>query len=245
MATQVEDATQESFEDEKLQIDTNSKIEMTQNQLFLQLFYCKSLQMQITQKYSNINELWNHNPEGTVNLLRAKGGVYFGKKKIVVQINQDGTNNTVTWSQYKVAIDKFLHDINDNPILEKARDSIAKIIHKKHFVELPFWPTVEEKENKRLIKLDETGEYEHMNLFIVWGCFGHLTVKDIRKSKLEFYTECSSDNLSLKVMRINHTKLRKIEALCGKDISNAKEKADEYTNRQLTFEDDELRGLEL
>ena len=199
------------------------------------LAYETRLQSMVKKRYPNIDKLWRYNCKGTLLLLQAKGAVTFQRGIIKVRIDHDNNDNIATWQEYKMMISRFWSKVNDSLWLKKARQEITNELHNEHFKVLPFWPAVG-KENTRHLNFEKQGNYDLNDLTVYWTAYGYIRVKDVRQQKDKFYTECYSDNVTLKVIKLDHVITRKIEKLCLKGFEKAKDLADEQTDKNQSVD---------
>ena len=69
-----------------------------------------------------------------------------------------------------------------------------------------------------------------MDLTVYWAAFGYIHVKDIRKELKLYYTECDSDRVILKIIKLDHVAARSLEQDCISDFKAMKTKVDGKVN---------------
>ena len=201
--------------------------------------YDLKLQNMIEKTYSNIHQLWQYNPIGTLKILHVTKAVVFKKANVVVNVPHENDSSDVTRQGYKLLISKFWYKVNDNPLLEPIRQTLTDEIYEQHFNALPEWPEVG-KSSKRTIKLCKEGIYDNASISIYWTANGVIDVINQRKAKDVFVSQCQSDCVTIKVLELDHTKARLIEKLCTDNMDKAKEKADTRSKVALGIEWDAL-----
>ena len=210
-----------------------------------ELAYVNELKTMVAKEFPNIGELWKYNAKGTLKILKAQGVVSCQHQKIVAtteDLHLEGNNNIITWREFKLVIGRFWERVNNETLLEEARKIMTDELHSDIVKRFPKWPTVEAKEQEAIIKFDKQSNYKKNDVTVYWTAVGYVKIRDVRKARRKYYTECESDCVTLKVLKLHHSEARKIEALCIKDYNGAKAAADrngykDETLKNLTWDD--------
>lgn len=176
-------------------------------------------------------------------ILRAQGVVTCHKKWIVVNtgdMQKEGYDNIITWKEFKLVIERFWLKVNPSAWLEKARQKMTDELHGDIVKRFPKWPTVQQKSQEAEIKFDKKDYYDVNDITVYWTAVGFVKIRDVREAQRKYYTECKSDCVMLKVLKLNHTNARKIETLCITDFDGAKAVADrngEKATKMITWQE--------
>ena len=232
---------QNMAEEEKVQLVGPSKpqVHCSEKGLVAQIsddvLYSEKLRNMIKAEYPTIYKLWEYNPCGTLAMLQASEAVTFRRKMIHIDSNQmslEGNDNVETWKQFYIVVKRFWWEVNDSSILEKAREYMTNQLYNDILKKHPKWPTVEKGSHEAILEFDKKHEYRVNDATVYWTALGYIKIKDIRRERRVYYTECESDKVTLKVLRIQHSITSGFEKWCSKNWDDAKIKVAEKGRSQ-------------
>lgn len=192
-----------------------------------------SIISELKEKYPETLKLLNYNREGTLELLRASGAVKtMTINKYLNMPPSSGNDNYKAWEEYKANVDAYLYSVNSDSELRGARMELAKHIKKKHYDRYPTWPKVG-KTQSSYIDLNIYNTYESGVWSIVWSCDGFLKVTDSRPERKKYIANFEGKP-KIRLLKLNHAQLRKVEKLTYNNFGNAKKEADKL--KTLTWD---------
>lgn len=87
-----------------------------------------------------------------------------------------GHDSWKVWSEYKLKIEEYLAEINNDTNLRKARETAAEIVYNEHYRAYPCWPA-RGTSQQSTVRINASGGYSRVNEEIFWSVKGDITVK--------------------------------------------------------------------
>jgi len=194
------------------------------NEAALMISKSESILSQIRHKYPNLLSLFAYNREGTIGFLKANGGLFAFSLSSEFHVPHEGNDNYKAWSDYKLAIEKYLEGIcanvkakdphtgaerTFNEELRQARSVLSNEIHQKHYLRFPYWPATY-NEQTSYVDLKTGDIYDTGAYTMVWSCNGWITVIDKRPDANRYIAEFQGKP-DIKLLVLDHDRLRKLE----------------------------------
>lgn len=203
----------------------------------------------IAKQYPTMKGLLMKEPEGTLLWLREQGAIVsVQQREVRVQVGHEGTvghegkKRDSAWYDYLEAIRKCLDERDRTKSLARARDGVARHIHRVHYDKFPSWPDVSAKEQQSHVILRTELAYEtDDHCQVMCAVEGDATVKDVRNASGRFYAEVKGQT-SFKVIYTNAPRMHVAEDLVKRDPGMALENMEQT---RLAAIADRMRGLTL
>ena len=197
--------------------------------------YCDGVMQGIREDYPNIYKLFLYNRKGTLLALQTKGALigYYCRDRRAVK--HEGTDNYKAWSDYKKEILGYLNKVDSNKLHETLHNIMADKIHSVHFEKYPRWPKPGEMQSTD-VPVDISGvRYMHDHYKVYAACEGSIIVTDERPNANQ-YIAMFEGKPEIKILSLHLEKLKTIDINTSNSMEKAKQKVDQLSQKELTWD---------
>jgi hypothetical protein len=159
----------------------------------------------LSRSYPNINRLLMYKKQATLEKLNAFGALKFQKFEHPISVSNCGSDNLLTWSEYKGRIITYLLTLDADSKLERGREEVAKEIFDKHFERFPKWPS-RGCVQRDYIAINKNNIYDYQTYTIGYVFCGALTVEDETNSSGMYKTNVNGgkNQTQFKIINMNN-----------------------------------------